>query len=110
MNAQTSSMVLLGEPYLGETKFHYGDVIKCSMFPNRERLTVLSIEIQDLNPFCEVIVYELESSTKGRVNAYKDVLEADGFYEVETPASDGQREAWEMLTKKFREGKMHRLN
>ena len=107
---QKENMIIMGEPYLGETKFSYGDVLRCAKFPSRERLTVLSIEVQDFTPFHQVIVYELESNLSGRTWAYKDVLEADGYYEVETPADEIHRKSWEILTKNFREGKMHRLN
>lgn len=102
-----NTIVLLGEPYLGETKFHVGDLLKDAKYPSGERFRVMSIEVQQMTPWSTCVVYTLESNRHGICNGLKDVVESRSFEVVET--DDEMRKFFEKLQDRVRTGKMTRL-
>ena len=101
--------VLLGEPYTGKTKFQVGDVLKDAMFPSRERLKVLSIEVQQLNPWHTCVVYELESNLEGKCSGLQEIIESEGRFVVESTCENA-RKIWNMLVERVKNGKLTKLD
>ena len=100
--------VLIGEPFVGETKFHVGDTLKYAKFPSGERFLVVSIEVQQLNPWHTCVVYELESNRHGRSCGYKEVVEAEGYFEV-VESNMEMRKFFDLLVERVKTGKLTRL-
>lgn len=100
--------ILFGEPYTGETKFQVGDVLKDAMFPSGERFTVLSIEVQQLNPFHTCVVYEMESNRHGHMNGLQEIIEHEGRFMVEK-TNEEMRKLWNGLVERVKNGQLTRL-
>lgn len=104
MQTVDSQTVLLGEPYTGESKFMPGDVLKDERWPSRERLTVLSVEVQQVSPWHTAVIYELESNVNGHTWSYKDVLEQGGW--VCESSCDAVRKVWNILVERVKSGEL----
>lgn len=101
-------IVLLGEPYVGETKFRVGDTLRDAMFPSGERFLVTSIELKQANPWDTCVVYNLESNRHGYSWGYKEIVEAEGRFEV-VESDMEMRGAFDMLVERVKTGKLTRL-
>lgn len=101
--------VLIGEPYTGETKFHVGDTLKDVMFPSSERFEVITIEVQQLSPFHEGVVYTLRSNRAGECTGLQEIIEHEGRFEVES-TDETMRKVWqELFVDRVKNGELKRL-
>ena len=100
--------VLIGEPFVGETKFHVGDTLKYAKFPSGERLLVTSIEVQQVNPWNTCVVYNLDSNRHGYSWGYKEVIEEEGYFEV-VESDMEMRKIFDELVERVKTGKLTRL-
>ena len=103
-----STLVLLGEPFTGTTKFKVGDTLKDVKFPSNRRYTILSIEVQQASPFHTVVVYCMITDRGESTDGLLDIVEAPGRYEV-VSHNEAMANLFEELCDRVRTGKLTRL-
>lgn len=103
-----STLVLLGEPFTGATKFKVGDTLKDAKFPSKERYTILSIEVQQVSPFHTVVVYCMVTEKGQPTDGLQEIMEAPGRFEA-VSHNDTLANMFATLCDNVRTGKLTRL-